>query len=443
MPLSELPSDELSFAVCTFQRVFDTYPAHDILTLEDLVFHLTHFELKPSVLRLIERDVERAGLALEAFKAGRHRGGWHYSQLTKAAKAAKAADPILANEEAAAASELAVVREAHDRLVKSARKRAKQELRIWAPNLYAAGAIKRGTDGVEQLSCLVLDYDEGRRMEQARIIWEPYFHIGHTTWSHSDETHKFRLIMPLACPVRAEDWAAFWTWAEEVSGPGVDPACKGVARAYALPVVPNLDWPRHSWVNRAPLLDPLSEGLIPVAATPRAAPIEADHPSWFREGAEEAQFAPFEPHWDSNRGPNLTVSAPLAGGGNNAGDEDAEWRLFDGPVDMDSPQTVSDGRERRVQLDQARVKSATAPSVLAHPSTSPVLQGDTARVLELLDRISTRLASVERTMSWLRGLPPDQVGLTAQLERLQTLYEDGALSQDEFQRAKALILEDA
>jgi|GEM_PF-1470689 len=404
--------DELTFAVCTFQRVFDTYPAHDLLSLEELVHHLTRFELKPSVHRIIERDVSRAGLALSAWTAGDYRGGWHYSQLSKAAKAAKAAG----EEEAAA------VQARYDKLVKDARKRAKQELRIWAPTLYRKGVEKRGQDGVAQLSCLVLDYDDGKSIEAAKLIWEPWFHIGHTTWSHKPDKPKFRIVMPLANPVRAEDWPGVWLWAEAVAGEGIDPSCKGVSRAYALPVVPFKDWPREVWVNRqGALLDPVSEGLVRQAAPPPPsldALLEQDHPSWFREPDADTPYIEL-------------ASAPSAPRPTSEPITDTDWDIF-GP---------SSG-ERQEPRPEVRSKPTPASAPTPTPTPTPAESRPPDIVLELLDRIVSRLERVERLVQKLAGIPEDQLGLTGQLERLQTLYEDGALSDDEFAKAKALLLDD-
>ncbi len=41
----------------------------------------------------------------------------------------------------------------------------------------------------------------------------------HTTWSHTDDHHKFRVVLPLAVPVRAADWRPFWDWAAARTGP--------------------------------------------------------------------------------------------------------------------------------------------------------------------------------------------------------------------------------
>ena len=142
-----------------------------------------------------------------------------------------------------------------------ARKGIKRMLRLWSPVHYRPGA-SRGSDGVESLSCLVLDYDDGTRVADASARWESFFHIVHTTWSHTDAHPKLRLTLPLVQPVRGADWGAVWAWAEQRTGQVIDPAMKGPGATYALPAVPSRSWPRHAFVHEGTLLDPVAFGIV-------------------------------------------------------------------------------------------------------------------------------------------------------------------------------------
>ena len=147
----------------------------------------------------------------------------------------------------------------------------KQTAPLWSPAEYQAGT-KRGSQGVRALSCLVLDYDSGvSRIENARRAWGGWPGILHTSWSHTDEHHKFRVIMPLHRPVPVEDWGGVFAWAESwtrtVADPAhemslkeyraaewiytVDPACKDPARMFYVPAVSSRDSPAYAthWVD--------------------------------------------------------------------------------------------------------------------------------------------------------------------------------------------------
>ena len=147
---------------------------------------------------------------------------------------------------------------------------SKAKLPAWSPAIYKEGAT-RGSAGVVALSCLVLDYDNGKAtIEDARAAWGAWPAILHTSWSHTAEHHKFRVILPLWAPVPAEDWPGVFRWAESwtrtTDTPGhemspeeysraawihtIDPACKDPGRIFYGPAVRAEDWPRHaeSWV---------------------------------------------------------------------------------------------------------------------------------------------------------------------------------------------------
>lgn len=114
------------------------------------------------------------------------------------------------------------------------RPEAKGALDLWSPTQYAPDT-KRGSDNVVSLSCLVLDYDDGCTIDDAWDRWDSYAMIVHTTWGHTAEHHRFRVVLPLAQPIAREHWAAVWAWGAEQSGQQVDPSCKDPARMYYVP----------------------------------------------------------------------------------------------------------------------------------------------------------------------------------------------------------------
>ena len=261
-----MDADRVTFPVSTFRRVFDTVPTREVLTLAELVACFRRFELKPALATRIERELLRIDHALDAARAG-DATGERVAQLVEAARKARATggDPELAMR--ARAEELRV----------AARMEAKRDLRLWSPAWYRDGCTERGSEGVVQLSCLVLDYDGGVRIPEATAPWTEWFHMLHTTWSHTVEHPKLRLILPLAVPVPASEWDGFWHWAYGRCGGDADRALSGVAATFALPAVPRHDWPREALAQPGPLLDPREFGVT--VGTPLRLPVLHSSPS--------------------------------------------------------------------------------------------------------------------------------------------------------------------
>ncbi len=255
-----------TFPVCTFKRVFDTTPEQEVLTLSELVACFRRFELKPQLLAKIEREIARSERALEQALEGADPVGERLVAILRARDEARAKN----------ADEVLAMRAKVEEMRALARASAKRDLRLWSPVLYREGHSERGTEGVSHVSCLVLDYDSGVRIESARACWLDYFHLVHTTWSHTDAHPKFRVIFPLAVPVPAGEWEKLWYWAEEKSGGEIDPSMKGPAATYALPAVAHGRWPREAISHAAPLLDPRELGIDvgePVRLAVRHAPM--------------------------------------------------------------------------------------------------------------------------------------------------------------------------
>lgn len=94
---------------------------------------------------------------------------------------------------------------------------------------------------VKAVTCMVLDLDEGFDRAKADALCRPWAHFGHTSWRHTPEAPKARLVFPLSAPVPVAEWGDVWAagarWAAH-HGLTTDPACKDPCRAYFLPVRP-------------------------------------------------------------------------------------------------------------------------------------------------------------------------------------------------------------
>jgi hypothetical protein len=249
-------SDDLTFAVSLFKRIFQTEPERQAWTLQQLIAAMTTFEVKRDTWREIRRELDVIGQAEAAIASGRAFSGRHYSQLVRARKASEKAGG-----DGAEAVELEAAK-----LRKEAHKRAKKGQRGWSPVLYPPG-VKRGADVVIHVSCLVLDHDDGTPIAEATTPWEDYFHIVHTTWSHTPEHPKFRVVLPLAEPVLPQHWPAVWKWTEARVGHSVDLSSKSIGRIYGLPTVRTEDWPRDAYVHGGELADFVVMGIVPEAAS--------------------------------------------------------------------------------------------------------------------------------------------------------------------------------
>lgn len=236
---------EGAFAISVFKTVFDPAPEQRVVTLSQLTDELQHFLAKPDLQRLVERELRLVDSAVQAFEAGLWQAGPQLAALRRARdEAEERGDPVQPALEAAA-----------ERLRHEARKVVKERLPCWSPTVYPEGS-KRGSEHVQELSCLVLDYDDGSDPEEARAVWGSSFHILHTSWSHTPELPRFRLVLPLATPVPVADWQRVWSWAEEHCGRAIDPRCKGAGRMWTLPALPHPEAPHLAWSHGGPLLEP-------------------------------------------------------------------------------------------------------------------------------------------------------------------------------------------
>jgi hypothetical protein len=127
----------------------------------------------------------------------------------------------------------------------------KRRGRCWSPTQYAAGATSRNNAGVEAVSCLVFDCD---RIEPDWARLERCWYVAHTTYQHTPEHPRWRLVLPLAGPVPAQQWRQVWRRAHAALCPEADPQCKDASRQYYLPSHPPGVLPDARY-HQGPLLD--------------------------------------------------------------------------------------------------------------------------------------------------------------------------------------------
>ena len=124
----------------------------------------------------------------------------------------------------------------------------------WSPNSYPRGAKRRKRE-VKQVHLLVFDCDDGTPVEAAQEAFRGWCHLGHTSWSHTIEAPKWRLILPLAEPVPGRYWpsafaSALRMWALFMpSGSRPDSRCRDASRLFFLPVYREGQDERVSWAE--------------------------------------------------------------------------------------------------------------------------------------------------------------------------------------------------
>ena len=381
-------SHPILLPVCTFLRVFDTHPLQETLTLPELTAALRRFEIKTATASKIEREIARIGKAADRLERGEPLSGNIMGKLSKAAQRAREGgrDPS------------AAIRSAAHGLVEDAEKSAKRDLRLWSPTLYRPGASDRGSDNVTHVSCLVLDYDDGTPIPEASTTWSSFFHIVYTTWSHTPDHPRFRLVMPLAFPVPAEDWSKVWSWAESVAHFEIDPAMKSPAATYALPAMRQRDWPREAFSRPGAVLDPVDEGIL-----------------------ERRTLLDLEP-----RRPPPGVASAMRGE-----DPDKDY------VDHVDPEALTfvDGEDWDHELDWE------PPRELVAAVTSR--RDDATSLPSVLPTSSIDPTPAEAIAEETEGASAEPDALVGPLERLVRLREEGWLTDGELARAKELLLGEA
>lgn len=112
---------------------------------------------------------------------------------------------------------------------------------MWSPASFDG---PRSNANAIEICAAVLDYDDGTTPEAAVIPWAGFHLILHTSWNHTPDHPRFRLILPLAAPVPAAQWSAAWSWVAARAVGSPDGQCKDPARAYFVPALRPGAWGR-------------------------------------------------------------------------------------------------------------------------------------------------------------------------------------------------------
>jgi hypothetical protein len=131
--------------------------------------------------------------------------------------------------------------------------RQSKDGRLWSPVTYRPGTT-RGKANVDWVHMLVLDIDHGDLPLDllSGLEW-----FGHTTFSHTPDAPRWRVVLPLAAPVSGADWPEFWLRANAHFGGCIDPQTKDSSRIFYLPsCLPGA--PHEARQQHGEFLDPAS-----------------------------------------------------------------------------------------------------------------------------------------------------------------------------------------
>lgn len=118
----------------------------------------------------------------------------------------------------------------------------KADAPLWSPVILSQ-AMDRKIESVQAVSALVYDFDGGMEWED---VVDPLEAFGirfwaYTTWSHSEDRHKFRVVLGLDEAIPLANFRQVWTAFKGMMGWQVDEGCKDASRLYYVPSCPSLD----------------------------------------------------------------------------------------------------------------------------------------------------------------------------------------------------------
>lgn len=134
------------------------------------------------------------------------------------------------------------------------RRRNEKDGELWSPVRYRPGT-QRGNENVEQVSCFVVDMDDGTPRETIEGAWSAFCHLGYSTFSSTPDAPKYHVVFPLLLPVPAVEWPVAYRKLMTLLLRGLgDPSTKDVARMFYLPSCPPESEP-FTWFHEGRLVD--------------------------------------------------------------------------------------------------------------------------------------------------------------------------------------------
>lgn len=114
---------------------------------------------------------------------------------------------------------------------------SKHDAPLWSPTRYREGAT-RGREGVQEVTLLVADIDDGTSPEELEgwLRTSQCAYLMASTWSHTAEVPRLRVVVPLARPVPVAEYDEIWRrFNQHVMHAHIDPSTRDASRMYYLP----------------------------------------------------------------------------------------------------------------------------------------------------------------------------------------------------------------
>ena len=108
----------------------------------------------------------------------------------------------------------------------------KEAAALWSPVTYKPGGmrVKGQTEAnIATVHAIVLDYDgkpQSVSIDRAREVWGGFEHTIYTTFAHTPDKPRFRVVMPLSRAVTTSEFRRIWAWIHAFAtenGVGFDP----------------------------------------------------------------------------------------------------------------------------------------------------------------------------------------------------------------------------
>lgn len=106
---------------------------------------------------------------------------------------------------------------------------------------------RRTNNNVETIEALALDIEEKEsvhpdpyisRLEKALQALAPYEYVAYTTFSHTEQNPRLRVILPLAKPIRPKDYKNAMSYLNALTGSIADPGAQKISQPVYLPLHP-------------------------------------------------------------------------------------------------------------------------------------------------------------------------------------------------------------
>lgn len=129
----------------------------------------------------------------------------------------------------------------------------KSRAAVWSAVIPHEGATARRSESVSHVSALVYDFDGTATWESVVDVLTVfrYRFWAYTTFSHTEDTHKFRVVLGLDEAIPAAEYAEAWRAVRDAMGWTLDEQCKDLFRQFYVPSCPPGSSPWQAWGDGA------------------------------------------------------------------------------------------------------------------------------------------------------------------------------------------------